>query len=236
MRYTFLYARWCFAAGTDLSQHQRDHGDSPLAQSESPSEDEGREEPVVDSPPDLLSPRPRRSALWSRAGEELMAGLKTFASVAVYTTLIITFGFQVARVEGRSMEPTLADQDRLIVNKALYRFVRVPEPGEIVMLRYPKDPEKAYVKRIIAMEGDTVLIEDGRVYVNQVLLPDEYVAPHFRSHGNHGPVVVEAAHYFVMGDHRNNSLDSRDWGLVPEKYVIGKVQLRWWPLTSATIF
>lgn len=134
------------------------------------------------------------------------------------------------------MEPTLADQDRLIVNKALYRFVRVPEPGEIVMLHYPKDPEKAYVKRIIAMEGDTVLIEDGRVYVNQVLLPDEYVAPHFRSHGNHGPVVVEAAHYFVMGDHRNNSLDSRDWGLVPEKYVIGKVQLRWWPLTSATIF
>ncbi len=199
---------------------------------------------VGEASPYLLSPsqaydierRSRRAAWWSRAGEELMAGLKTFASAAVYATLIVTFGFQVARVEGRSMEPTLADQDRLIVNKALYRFLRVPEPGEIVMLRYPKDPDKSYVKRIIAMEGDTVRIEDGRVYVNQVLLPDEYVAPQFRSHGHHGPLVVEAAHYFVMGDHRNNSLDSRNWGLVPEKYVIGKVHLRWWPLTSATIF
>ena len=165
-----------------------------------------------------------------------MAGLKTFASVAVYTTLIITFGFQVARVEGRSMEPTLADQDRLIVNKALYRFVRVPEPGEIVMLRYPKDPDKAYVKRIIAMAGDTVRIEDGRVYVNEVLLPDEYVPADFRSHENHGPEVVGPAQYFVMGDHRNDSSDSRHWGQVPEKYVIGKVQLRWWPLTTARLF
>ena len=192
----------------------------------------------------LLSPsqaydierRSQRSALWSRVGEELVAWLKTFASAAVYATLIVTFGFQVARVEGRSMEPTLADQDRLIVNKALYRFFGVPEPGDIVMLYYPKDPDKSFVKRVIAMEGDTVLIEDGRVYVNQVLLPDEYVPPDYRSHENHGPKVVQDAHYFVMGDHRNNSLDSRHWGQVPEKYVIGKVQLRWWPLTTATLF
>ena len=178
-----------------------------------------------------------------------MAWLKTFASAAVYATLIVTFGFQVARVEGRSMEPTLADQDRLIVNKAVYRFFgtsvlglglcpvcRLPEPGDIVMLYYPKEPDKSFVKRVIAVPGDTVQIEDGRVYVNKVLLPDEYVPPDFRSHENDGLLTVDDAHYFVMGDHRNNSLDSRHWGLVPEKYIIGKVQIRWWPLTTAKIF
>ena len=193
---------------------------------------------------DLLSPsqaydierRSQRSVLLARAGEEVMAWLKTFASAAVYATLIVTFGFQVARVEGKSMEPTLADQDRLIVNKALYRFFGSPEPGDIVMLYYPRDPDKSFVKRVIAMEGDTVRIEDGRVYVNEVLLSDEYVPPDFRSHENHGPEVVGPAQYFVMGDHRNNSSDSRHWGQVPEKYVIGKVQLRWWPLTTATLF
>ena len=196
------------------------------------------------SPPYLLSPsqaydierRSQRSALVARAGEEIMAWLKTFASAAVYATLIVTFGFQVARVEGKSMEPTLADQDRLIVNKALYKFFRAPQPGEIVMLYYPRDPDKSFVKRVIAMEGDTVRIEDGRVYVNEVLLADEYVPADLRSHENHGPEVVGAAQYFVMGDHRNNSSDSRHWGQVPEKYVIGKVQFRWWPLTTATIF
>ncbi|HIN12025.1 MAG TPA: signal peptidase I, partial [Acidobacteria bacterium] len=152
-------------------------------------------------PPDLLSPsqtydierRSQRSVLLARAGEEVMAWLKTFASAAVYATLIVTFGFQVARVEGKSMEPTLADQDRLIVNKALYRFFGPPEPGDIVMLYYPRDPDKSFVKRVIAMEGDTVRIEDGRVYVNEVLLSDEYVPPDYRSHENHGPEVVGPA-------------------------------------------
>jgi len=165
-----------------------------------------------------------------------MAWLKTFASAAVYATLIVTFGFQVARVEGKSMEPTLADQDRLIVNKALYRFFGVPEPDDIVMLYYPRDPDKLFVKRVIAMEGDTVRIEDGQVFINELPLSDEYVPPDFRSHDNHGPEVVREAHYFVMGDHRNNSSDSRHWGQVPERYVIGKVQLRWWPLTQMALF
>ncbi len=201
--------------------------------------------PTDAAPPSyLLSPsqaydierRSQRSALVARAGEEIMAWLKVFASAAVYATLIVTFGMQVARVEGKSMEPTLADQDRLIVNKALYKFFRPPEPGEVVMLYYPRDPDKSFVKRIIAMEGDTVRIEDGRVYVNEVPLADEYVPPDFRDHGNHGPEVVGPAQYFVMGDNRRNSSDSRAWGQVPEKYVIGKVQLRWWPLTTARLF
>ena len=169
-------------------------------------------------------------------GEEFLAWLKTFVSAAVYATLIVTFGFQVARVEGKSMEPTLQDQDRLIVNKAVYRFFSDPQPGDIVMLFYPRDPDKSFVKRIIAKEGDTVRIEGGQVYVNEALLPDTHVPPAFRSYENHGPEVVREAYYFVMGDHRNNSSDSRHWGQVPEKYIIGKVQLRWWPLTEAVIF
>lgn len=165
-----------------------------------------------------------------------MAWIKTFASAAIYATLIVTFGFQVARVEGRSMEPTLEDQDRLIVNKALYRFFGEPELGDIVMLYYPNDSEKSFVKRVIAQEGDEVRIENGKVYVNDVLLPDEYVPPRFRSHETLGPERVRDDHYFVMGDHRNNSSDSRHWGQVPRRYVIGKVQLRWWPLSNAAIF
>ena len=178
----------------------------------------------------------RRTILFSRVGEEVMAWLKTFASAAVYATLIVTFGFQVARVEGKSMEPTLQDQDRLIVNKAAYRFFGAPERGDIVMLFYPRDPDKSFVKRVVAEEGDTVRIKDGQVYVNEVLQPDLFVPPEFRSYENHGPEVVRESYYFVMGDHRNNSSDSRHWGQVPEKYIIGRVQLRWWPLADARIF
>jgi signal peptidase I len=178
----------------------------------------------------------RRAALRARAGEELLAWIKTFASAAVYATLIVTFGFQVARVEGKSMEPTLQDQDRLIVNKATYRFFGEPKPGDIVMLFYPRDPDKSFVKRIVAEEGDTVRIEEGQVYVNEELQPDLFVPPEFRSYENHGPEVVQESYYFVMGDHRNNSSDSRHWGQVPQKYIIGRVQLRWWPLSDATLF
>ncbi len=183
----------------------------------------------------LQQPDPR-STLLRRFGEELLTWLKTFASAAVYATLIVTFGFQVARVEGRSMEPTLQDQDRLIVNKAVYQFFGEPEPGDIVMLYYPRDPDKSFVKRIVAKEGDTVRIESGKVFVNEVLQPDLYVPPEFRSYENHGPEVVQESYYFVMGDHRNNSSDSRHWGQVPQKYIIGRVQLRWWPLTDIRLF
>ncbi len=134
------------------------------------------------------------------------------------------------------MEPTLQDQDRLIVNKAAYRFFGKPQRGDIVMLYYPREPEKSFVKRIVAEAGDTVRIEDGRVYVNEILQPDLFVPQEFRSHENHGPEVVQQAYYFVMGDHRNNSSDSRHWGQVPEKYIIGRVQLRWWPLSDARLF
>ena len=170
-----------------------------------------------------------------RIVEEIIAWLKTLASAAVYATLIVTFGFQVARVEGHSMAPTLADQDRLIVNKLAYR-IGEPHIGDVVMLYYPLDPNKSFVKRVIAEEGDQVRIVDGKVYRNDVLLDDSFVPPDFRSHDDWGPQVIPEGYYFVMGDHRNNSSDSRHWGFVPKKYIIGKVQLRWWPLAHARMF
>ncbi len=174
----------------------------------------------------------RRLNVWK---EELIAWFKTLASAAVYATLIVTFGFQVARVEGQSMAPTLEDQDRLIVNKLAYRM-GAPRPGDIVMLYYPRNPDKSFVKRVIAEEGDEVRISDGIVYRNGVPLPDDFVPAEFRSHDDYGPERVEDGYYFVMGDHRNNSSDSRHWGPVPKKYIIGKVQLRWWPIPTARVF
>lgn len=171
----------------------------------------------------------------SQAGEELLAWVKTLASAAVYATLIVTFGFQVARVEGQSMAPTLTDQDRLIVNKLVYRLGE-PRRGDIVMLYYPLNPDKSFVKRVIAEEGDEVRIVDGRVFVNEVPLNDDYVPREFRSHEDWGPQRIDEGYYFVMGDHRNNSSDSRHWGLVPKRYIIGKVQVRWWPLPQARVF
>jgi signal peptidase I len=167
--------------------------------------------------------------------EELIAWIKTLFSAAIYAVLIVTFGFQVARVEGRSMAPTLEHQDRLIVNKLVYR-IGEPRRGDIVMLYYPLNPETSFVKRVIAEENDSVRIVDGRVYVNDVPVHDEYIPEDYRSHDDWGPQVIPEGYYFVMGDHRNNSSDSRHWGMVPKKYIIGKVQLRWWPVPAARMF
>ena len=177
---------------------------------------------------------PRDSA-WVRIGREIVAALKTLVSAAVYATLIVTFGFQIARVDGLSMAPTLEDRDRLIVNKLVYELSD-PRPGDIVMLYYPVNPEKMFVKRVIAKESDIVRIVDGHVYVNDVPLQDDYVPSDFRSHDDWGPQTVQQGYYFVMGDHRNNSSDSRHWGQVPKKYIVGKVKVRWWPLQEARIF
>jgi signal peptidase I len=215
----------------------------PYAAVEAPPIDQMRAPDAMSAAvPSLVSPMlPDSSAVdgatvANRIAEEVVAWLKTLASAAVYATLIVTFGFQVARVEGQSMAPTLADQDRLIVNKAAYRFFEEPQIGDIVMLYYPLNPDKSFVKRVIAKEGDQVRIVDGRVYRNDVPINDDYVPAEYRSHDDWGPEVVPEGQYFVMGDHRNNSSDSRHWKWVPKKYIIGKVQLRWWPLPHARIF
>jgi len=191
--------------------------------------------PLAPLPTPATSRPARRSITFEVVRDELVAWVKTVFSAAVYAILIVTFGFQVARVEGQSMAPTLDDQDRLIVNKLVYRYSS-PRKGDVVMLYYPANPDKSFVKRVIAEEGDYVRITDGRVYVNDVPVDDAYVPPQFRSHDDYGPRLIDEGYYFVMGDHRNNSSDSRHWGLVPKRYIIGRVQLRWWPIRDARLF
>jgi signal peptidase I len=177
----------------------------------------------------------------SRIGEELLAWFKTLVSAAVYATLIVTFGFQVARVEGESMAPTLENQDRLIVNKFAYRLHK-PQVGDIVMLYWPVDPDKSFVKRIVAGPGDTIRSVNGHLFRtdsqgNETQLRDDFIPEEYRSaNDTWAPKTLPSGYYYVMGDHRNNSSDSRTWDYVPERYIIGKVELRWWPVGTARIF
>jgi signal peptidase I len=133
------------------------------------------------------------------------------------------------------MEPTIENHDGLLVDRVVYALGS-PHPGDIVSLYYPLDPERVFIKRIIAEGGDFVRIVGGLVYVNEEPLRDDYVESAFRSYDSLALERVPDDSYFVLGDHRNSSSDSRDWGLVPRKNIIGKVRLRWWPLQHLTIF
>lgn len=139
------------------------------------------------------------------------------------------FVFQFARVEGQAMSPTLHDQDRLIINKFTY-VTGEPRVGEVVMMRYPVNPERSFVKRIIAAGGDTVRLENGRVYRNDQPLVEPFVVEGNASRDDWGPQVVPEGHYFMLGDKRNNSSDSRHWGFVPRDHIVGRASWVWYRL------
>jgi len=183
------------------------------------------------------------------------SGLRDTLESLVVTVILAVFGttfvVQAFKIPTGSMEDTLLIGDHLLVNKfafaahspALDRLLpyRQVHRDDVVVFKYPYDdqtqePGEYFVKRVIAEEGDQVRVVDGRVYRNDVPLDDSFVPPEYRSHDDWGPQVIPEGYYFVMGDHRNNSSDSRHWGFVPKKYIIGKVQLRWWPLGHARVF
>ena len=168
-------------------------------------------------------------------GSNVVRQIQLLVSIVGCVILIGTFGIQVIRVEGLSMAPTINDRDRLIVDEMVYELGD-PRPGDIVMLYYPLNPQEMFIKRVIAREGDTVRVERGDVYVNEQRLRDDYIPAPFRSHEDWGPQRVVEGYYFVLGDHRNSSSDSREWGLVPKRYILGKVKLRWWPIQDARLF
>jgi signal peptidase I len=197
---------------------------------ELPDHGEERAVPVV-----TTTSMHRDEPAFTRFRNEVVAWLKTLISAAVYATIIVTFGFQVARVQGESLRPTLNDHDRLIVNKLVYLW-HDPQYGDVVMHYWPDDPRKTFVKRIVAVEGDTIRSAAGRIYRNGALLDESFISPQFRMDDTWGPIAVKRGYYFVLGDHRNDSSDSRAWGEVPKKYIIGKIQLRWWPLNDARFF
>jgi len=165
--------------------------------------------------------------------------LRDVTLVLAIFLLLLVFVAQPVVVEGTSMLPQLHNGERLLVNKLIYYRIQSfswghIERGDIVVFWYPKDPEKSYVKRIIGLPGDTVEVRNGTVYVNDEQMRENYIDAGFNQSGaNHRREKVAEHYYFVMGDNRDNSSDSRYWGLVPEKYVYGKVFFRYWMPSNA---
>jgi len=150
--------------------------------------------------------------------------------------LFIVFIVQPVKVEGTSMLPRLHDGERIFVNKLVYYHWPKLERGDIVVFWFPDDPDKSYIKRVIGLPGELVDVREGRIRVNGQELNEPYLDPQLNlARLNHPPTVIKPHYYFVMGDNRDHSSDSRFWGLVPEKYIYGKALLRYWPLSEANI-
>ncbi len=148
------------------------------------------------------------------------------------SAFIIIFLYQPVKVEGTSMLPSLADQERIFINKFVYRLEPI-ERGDVVVFRYPRDPSKSYIKRVIAVPGDRVQVDDGRVFLNGELLPEPYVPWQYRDARSYPEITVPPHNYFVLGDHRSLSNDSREFGPVPERFISGKAVFIYWPMDKA---
>ena len=142
--------------------------------------------------------------------------------------VIIVFLYQPVKVEGTSMAPLLTDQERIFINKFVYRFEPI-ERGDVVVFWYPWDTTKSFIKRVVGLPGETIEIRQGIVYVNGAPLDERYVPPQFADRHSHTPIQVPPDHYFVMGDHRSSSNDSRVFGAVPGKLIYGKAVFVYWP-------
>jgi signal peptidase I len=151
-------------------------------------------------------------------------------SVLIAVVLIV-FIYQPVKVEGTSMEPGLDDQERIFINKFTYEFgLSSIERGDTVVFRWPVDTQKSYIKRVIGLPGDRVRIDHGTVYVNGKPLKEDYVEEMYRDRTSMAGITVPPNQYFVLGDHRSSSSDSRSWGFVPRENIYGKAVFAYWPL------
>jgi signal peptidase I len=169
--------------------------------------------------PEAPPPLRREFRSW---GRDLVIAL----SLAV---VIIIFFYQPVKVEGTSMTPLISDQERIFINKFVYRFEPI-ERGDVVVFWYPLDRSKSFIKRVVGLPGDTVAIREGHVYLNGKLLQEPYVPPASADVGDLSPMKIPNDDYFVMGDHRISSNDSRIFGPVPRKYIYGKAVFAYWPV------
>jgi signal peptidase I len=143
--------------------------------------------------------------------------------------VIIVFLYQPVKVEGTSMAPLLSDQERIFINKFVYRFEPI-ERGDVVVFWYPLDRSKSFIKRVLALPGETIEIRRGAVYVNGQRVPEPYVPPQYADVSDFGPVRVPQGSFFVMGDHRISSNDSRVFGPVASQYIYGRAVFAYWPV------
>ena len=160
--------------------------------------------------------------------------VRDMAVSVIVSTFIIIFLYQPVRVEGTSMLPMLEDQDRLFINKMAYRVGEIHR-GDVVVFLYPHDHQKSYIKRVIAIPGDDLRIDHGRVYVNGQQLEEKYVPLRFTDDRSQSEEVIEPHQYFVMGDHRSISSDSRDFGPVDRSLIYGKAAFVYWPMEQVGV-
>src|SRR5579875_1076433 len=145
--------------------------------------------------------------------------------------LVILFLYRPVKVEGTSMMPSLYDQERLFINQFSYKFgIGDIKRGDTVVFYFPEDTTKSYIKRVIGLPGDTIEVDDGYVIVNGKKLVENYIPPEYRDDRSYPEHEVPAGEYFVLGDHRVSSNDSRAWGFVPKNYIYGKAVFVFWPL------
>jgi signal peptidase I len=177
---------------------------------------------------EALEPKPpvERHAMWSA-----MAWLRDLLFSVVIAIVMILFLYQPVKVEGTSMMPTLEDQERIFINKFVYKFgIGEIQRLDTVVFWFPNDPSKSYIKRVIGLPGDTVEVREGTVILNGQPMDERYVPHEFRDGLTLAPSVVAAESYFVMGDHRSSSNDSRAWGPVHRRFIYGKAVFAYWPL------
>ena len=148
----------------------------------------------------------------------------------VTAIFVVIFIIQPVKVEGTSMQPRLADQERIFINRFIYRFTDI-QRGDVVVFWYPKDRSKSFIKRILAVPTDEVEIRHGSVYVNNIRVDEPYLRAEYRDYSSFQKAVVPPDRYFVLGDHRNSSNDSRNWGFVPRDLIYGKAIFSYWPVT-----
>ncbi len=163
---------------------------------------------------------------WRRTGRSAWDFAKTLIIAFLLAQLVMVSVAQAFQVEQYSMEPTLLPHDRVLVNKFLYKF-RDPVRGDIIVLRYPRDPGRNYIKRIVGLPGDKVQILEGHLLVNDVRIEEVYV--NGTPTGDFGPEAVPSDSFFVLGDNRNNSEDSRAFGFLKKDLVVGQAVLIYWP-------
>lgn len=154
--------------------------------------------------------------------------LRDIVLSALLVLTLFLFFYQPVQVEGNSMLPLLQDRERIVVNKIVYRVESIRR-GDIIVFHYPRDPAQSFIKRVIGLPGDWVSVKDGQVYVNGKRLSESYVLPAYLDAESHSPVHVAPEHYYALGDHRDFSNDSREWGTVARKYIYGKAVLAYWP-------
>jgi len=160
--------------------------------------------------------------------------LRDLVVSVVVSAFIIVFLYQPVRVEGTSMLPMLEDQDRLFINKLAYRVGEIHR-GDVVVFLYPHDHEKSYIKRVIAVPGDELKIDHGQVYVNGEAVKEPYVPQRFADDRSQPEITIPPHEYFVMGDHRSISSDSRDFGPVERELIYGKAAFVYWPMDQAGV-